>query len=170
MEVSFVMEIGDRIKQLRKSLKLTQSQFALLINISQSSLSEIENNRFNPSLETLLSIKDKFGLSVDCMISTDTTIHPDIETVSDAYKNSLVSKIFKLITEEAQQVSKEANCEIQPAEISRALSKHINSLFASVSVDPEEKMIFNKYHLLPAKDKKEINAIIDMKYIANYQV
>ncbi|WP_440116528.1 hypothetical protein [Paenibacillus sp. QZ-Y1] len=107
---------------------------------------------------------------MDWMVSTDTIIHQDIETVTDAQKNSLVSKIFKLITEEAHQVSKEANREIQPAEISLSLSKHINSLFASVSIDSEEKMIFNKYNLLPPKDKKEIHAIIDMKYIANYQV
>jgi len=170
MEVSFVLEIGDRIKQLRKSLNLTQSQFAILINISQSALSEIENNRFNPSLETLLSIKDKFGINLDWMISSNNITHPDTETVPEVYKNNLVSKVFKLITEEAQQLSKEANREIQPAEVSLTLSKHINSLFASVSIDSEEKMIFHKYHLLPFKDKKEVLAIIDIKYNANYQV
>ena len=41
------INIGDRICKLRKTLDITQADFAAAINISRSNLSNIEGNRFN---------------------------------------------------------------------------------------------------------------------------
>ena len=45
--------IGKRIRDLRKSRKLTQEQLAELIGIGTPNISYIENGKFSPSVETL---------------------------------------------------------------------------------------------------------------------
>jgi transcriptional regulator with XRE-family HTH domain len=50
------VQIGDRIKQLRKQKGFTQDQVAEAAGIDPKSLSRIECNRFKPSLDTLESL------------------------------------------------------------------------------------------------------------------
>lgn len=47
------LRLGDRIKHLRKQKGLTQDQVAEQANIDSKSLSRLERNVFNPSIETL---------------------------------------------------------------------------------------------------------------------
>ncbi|WP_199615062.1 helix-turn-helix domain-containing protein [Paenibacillus alkalitolerans] len=47
--------LGDRIRVIRKTNQLNQNEFSNLIGISQATLSELEQGKYNPSLETILS-------------------------------------------------------------------------------------------------------------------
>ncbi len=58
------MTIGDNIKKIRKDKKLTQEQLAKKMNISRSHLSDIENNRYNPSYKTLEMLSNKLDVSM----------------------------------------------------------------------------------------------------------
>lgn len=58
------MTIGDNIKSLRIERNLTQEKFAKEIGISRSYLSDIENNRKNPSSKTLESLSEKLGVTM----------------------------------------------------------------------------------------------------------
>ncbi|PRO64572.1 helix-turn-helix domain-containing protein [Alkalicoccus urumqiensis] len=58
------MPIGDNIQDLRKEKGLTQAGLAKLMGISRSYLSDVENNRKNPSLKTIESLAEKLGVSV----------------------------------------------------------------------------------------------------------
>ena len=53
------MDIGKKIKELRKSKNLTQEEFSEQIGISRSYLSDIENNRKSPSVETLDKLAER---------------------------------------------------------------------------------------------------------------
>lgn len=53
--------IGYLIKEMRKSKRMTQQQLADASNISRSYLSDVENDRNNPSIRLLKSISK--GLS-----------------------------------------------------------------------------------------------------------
>lgn len=53
--------IGQLIKEIRKSEKMTQHQLAAASNVSRSYLNDVENNRYNPSVNFLKSIS--IGLS-----------------------------------------------------------------------------------------------------------
>lgn len=57
------MKIGDNVKKIRKERKLTQSELAKRMGISRSYLSDIENNRKNPSKRTLDSLAEKLDVS-----------------------------------------------------------------------------------------------------------
>jgi len=56
-------EIGNRIKLLRDVLRITQIDFADMINISRPLLSMIERNKSIPTLETLKKIYTTFDVS-----------------------------------------------------------------------------------------------------------
>jgi len=50
------MNIGDSIKSIRQEKGLTQKELSLKAHISRSYLADLENNRYNPSVDTLNSI------------------------------------------------------------------------------------------------------------------
>lgn len=56
-------EIGTRIKEVRKMLKLTQVTAAKKSNISRSYYADIENGRYSPSTDTLMKISTALGVS-----------------------------------------------------------------------------------------------------------
>ena len=55
--------IGKKIKEIRKRSQLTQELFAEKIGIEPSSLSNIENGKSFPSMQTVLNITKKFKIS-----------------------------------------------------------------------------------------------------------
>lgn len=57
-----------RIKEVRLSKKLTQKKLSKLIPISQSYLSELENNKKNPSVQLLCKIADALEVSPEQLI------------------------------------------------------------------------------------------------------
>lgn len=48
--------LGQRLKSIRKDLKLTQEELAKKANISRTYYADVERGRYNPSLETLKDI------------------------------------------------------------------------------------------------------------------
>lgn len=62
------MTLGQRIKNVRKRNKLNQIEFAKIIGVSQGTLSELEQNKYNPSIETIISIHNKFKVDIEWLI------------------------------------------------------------------------------------------------------
>lgn len=58
-------KIGEKIKEIRKKEHLTQVEFAKIFGLSHSHISNIENNRENPSETLLLFICSKFNISYE---------------------------------------------------------------------------------------------------------
>lgn len=54
--------LGQRIKAIRNSLGLTQENFCNEINLEISNLSNIENGKYFPSLQTLFKIINTFKI------------------------------------------------------------------------------------------------------------
>jgi len=59
------VDIGSKIKNLRKSRKITQQDFADKIGVSRSTLSCYEIGQRTPSIRTLQQISEMFGVSLD---------------------------------------------------------------------------------------------------------
>lgn len=60
--------IGQRIKQRRKELKLTQIQMRELTGISNGNLSELENGNKLPSANALIALSKALRVSVDWIL------------------------------------------------------------------------------------------------------
>lgn len=63
--------LGDKIRQLRKDRKITQTQLAEAIGLRQSAIGMIERNKNGASSEKLREIADFFGVTVDYLLSDD---------------------------------------------------------------------------------------------------
>lgn len=65
------MSIGQKIKSFRKENNLTQKELAKKSNISRSYLADIENDRYNASLDTLKSIANSLEVNISDLIEED---------------------------------------------------------------------------------------------------
>lgn len=64
-------KIGKRIQKARKQKKLTQIEFAEILNISTSHLSDIETGRTNFGIDILMNITEVLQVSADYLLRTD---------------------------------------------------------------------------------------------------
>ena len=55
----------NRIRELRKSRKLTQEDLADYLGVTRQTIIAIENNKYDPSLELAMKISEYFKLSVN---------------------------------------------------------------------------------------------------------
>ena len=62
------MKIGSVIKDIRKRKKITQTQLAELSNITQTYLSQIENNQKEPTIQTIKSIAENLAIPLPVFI------------------------------------------------------------------------------------------------------
>lgn len=60
--------IGQRIKEKRKSLKISQTQMAKDLNFSYQHLSNIERGTAGISLELLVKVSDRLQVSIDYLL------------------------------------------------------------------------------------------------------
>ncbi len=56
------------LRNVRKESNLTQKQIAELLNISQQSYSDYENEKTQPDFETLIKIADTLNVSIDFLL------------------------------------------------------------------------------------------------------
>jgi len=70
-EKVIISDVGTRIKQWRKGKKLRGIKFAKIIKLSQGSLSDIENNKSFPSLNTIAKIHVYTGADIQWLIFGD---------------------------------------------------------------------------------------------------
>lgn len=56
--------IGKRVKRIRKMNELNQVEFSKIIGVSQGTLSEIEQDKYYPSTETLMAIYTNYGADI----------------------------------------------------------------------------------------------------------
>ena len=57
-----VEDISKRLRELRKSMGLTQSQFAELVNLSEDSIGKIERGISAPTVDTLTKIAEGLNM------------------------------------------------------------------------------------------------------------
>lgn len=96
------MNLGSTIRNLRKQRRLTQDEFSSKCGITQTYLSQIENNLKDPNFSTLKIIGEQMDIPLPILFflsMTDDDIHPDkrkaFEIVSPSIK-SLVNEFFSL--------------------------------------------------------------------------
>lgn len=60
--------LAERIYEIRSLQNLNQTEFANIIGITQTSLSQLEASKNNPSFEVLVSISQKFNINYAWLI------------------------------------------------------------------------------------------------------
>jgi transcriptional regulator with XRE-family HTH domain len=62
------MTLGQRLKYLRKKERISQREFAEHAGISQGNLSDMENDKYLPSITTVISIIEYYGFAADWIL------------------------------------------------------------------------------------------------------
>lgn len=63
--------IGERIKELRKSKKMSQSELGKFIGVSQTTVTAWENGRAEPSSSYVAKLATFFNVSTDYLLGRD---------------------------------------------------------------------------------------------------
>ncbi|NHC43217.1 helix-turn-helix transcriptional regulator [Bacillus sp. MM2020_1] len=88
------MTLGQRIKNIRKRNKLNQVEFAKIIGVSQGTLSELEQDKYNPSIETIFSIYKDFKVDLEWLLISSN----EDNNSKDTYVSKAEGKEVELLT------------------------------------------------------------------------
>ncbi|NUK29820.1 helix-turn-helix domain-containing protein [Parageobacillus sp. VR-IP] len=68
-----MMDLGERLKYLRKQQHWTQEQLAQYLNISRSQISKWENGDLLPDVQSLQKLSNLYNVSIDFLIGRDSS-------------------------------------------------------------------------------------------------
>ncbi len=96
------MNLGNTIKDIRKHKSYTQTEFALECGITQTYLSQIENNQKEPNLSVLKTIAEKLAIPLPILFFlsiTEEDVQPGkreiFNVISPTVKN-IINEIFAI--------------------------------------------------------------------------
>ena len=85
------MKIGTNLQRIRKSNdpKITQQDLAKATGLSRSYLSDVEHNRYNPSLDTTIDLANVLGGTLNELVyDIPTTNNPKLNSIINTITNS----------------------------------------------------------------------------------
>ncbi|MCH5198094.1 MAG: helix-turn-helix transcriptional regulator [Oscillospiraceae bacterium] len=86
---------GERIKELRLSLKLNQVEFGKTLNVTKQCVCNWENGNIQPSADMLIRIATKYSVSVDFLLGLSQNRGIDVSGLT----NEQISHIQMLIND-----------------------------------------------------------------------
>ena len=101
-----------KLIKLRKDKQLTQEQVANYLNMSQSTYQHYENQRAEPSIETLCKLADLYGVSLDYLVGRQfvnevgylteeqKNVVFAIKKLNDANLNKILTQTLKMLDEQ----------------------------------------------------------------------
>lgn len=93
----------NRIREVRKAKKLSQTELAEMLHVHQTAVSQWENGKTEPDMDNLCRIADIFGVTVDYLLGVDTQSKTIDEQLSEI-DFALSGEIRDLNDEEKQDV------------------------------------------------------------------
>ena len=90
------MSLGQRIKQRRQILKITQQELADALGMTPQHISAIEQDKGSPSLALLPKLAEQLGVTIDYLVTGKETIITDIIPAIKADKR-LKLKVKRLL-------------------------------------------------------------------------
>lgn len=65
------MQLGQTLLNIRKERGMTQEEFAKIFHVTRQTVSNWENEKNYPDLQTLVNISEEFNISLDIMLKED---------------------------------------------------------------------------------------------------
>lgn len=94
----------NKLKELRKSKKLTQEAFCKIIGVTQGALSGWENGRYEPDLKSVHKMADYFGVTVDYLLGREVVKNNKSKQASDEYESQLSVRDKKDVAKRLDEV------------------------------------------------------------------
>lgn len=61
----------NKVEELRKTLGMSQDEFAKVVKVSRQTISSIETGKYNPSLDLAFTIADFFDKSIEDIFTNE---------------------------------------------------------------------------------------------------
>lgn len=90
---------SQRLTQLRESREITKKELAKILHVSDSCVSQYENGSSMPGYDTLISISQYFGVSIDFLLGNvgkDTAFPMDSEFCNNISYYAFMTRCSKL--------------------------------------------------------------------------
>ena len=92
------MNLDEKIKKIRKDNKMSQDDIAEILNVTRQTISNWENGKNYPDIETLVKISDKFNISLDILLKENMNMVKEIDkNVKDTKKYKIILKVIMSI-------------------------------------------------------------------------
>lgn len=85
------MNLDEKIKKIRKDNKMSQDDLAEVLNVTRQTISNWENGKNYPDIETLVKISNEFDISLDILLKENMNMVKEID------KNAKNTKKYKTI-------------------------------------------------------------------------
>lgn len=153
--------IGERIKQLRESKKLTQNKLAKLVGVSPSAVSQWENGDTEPRGKNLHKLTQTLDTTIEWL--TVAIKKPDYELIEESVACILVPFYPTVCASGGGGVeAQDEDNDLTPIPTKVLRNKHIESI-ACISVTGDSMSPVIPDNSIIAFDRREINAIHDGK-------
>lgn len=99
--------LGDKVKFLRKKMKITQQSLATIIGVSQSTIGMIEGNKQGASNDTLIKLANALNTTVDYLLSNDIEeIQIPTKNIDISGENSDTNSEFEIEDEDVRRIER----------------------------------------------------------------
>ena len=94
------MTLGQKLKEMRTRLGLSQEQFAKTINVSRQAITKWESDKGIPDISNLQELSEIFGVTIDYLLNDEknlSALSMKIKLEKEKYKNklSMYSKVLE---------------------------------------------------------------------------
>lgn len=110
--------LSNKLKQLRRSAGLTQSEFAKKIDVARTTYAMYEQGNREPDYATLQKIADYFEVSTDYLLGRSS--HPKLDAAKDKEVDKEVEELLAII--EAMPKDKRSDMEMKILAYARGLA------------------------------------------------
>ena len=91
------MEFGKQIKKLRQEAQLSQEELAERIYVSRQTISNWENDKSYPDVNSLVLLSETFQISLDNLIKGDIEVMKDVIQKEEIEKMNRYGKIYTIL-------------------------------------------------------------------------
>jgi len=92
-------DLGSRLRELRKTMKISQGEMARHLEITQHSVLNYESSKRYPDARLLYLIRDKFNVNLNWLVNGDGPILFSYDTKKRAELNYLTERLQTLLKE-----------------------------------------------------------------------
>lgn len=159
------MHLSEQLQNRRKEMNLTQEEVAKQIYVSRQTISNWENGRTLPDINSLVKISDIYQISLDSLIKGDGTVIKNLERDSQQANNWFISSCL-LSTAFSLLISHQSNLFTTKFVFGLLLIQTIFTSYICISgftFLKKNKEIIKQD--IPTKPRKVVIDILDILYV-----
>ena len=102
-----MMNVGETIRELRKSKNLNQDQLAELANLNRVTVAKYESGKIEPGAQALSRLADALDVTVDELLGREPVVSQESWDVESAFSDMMKEDKFQILARGMAKMSPE---------------------------------------------------------------